>query len=327
MFGINKSGQESELEQLKKQNEELQERLYQSEESNKGLQMELDDARKENEELQLDIIQLKEEFGQYQSVQDDLQTQTDEVPDSISIEESISTENAIETSDCEYEKEEKKSEENQPMREDAMDKIQSLCQNILDKVGHLESSIVAELQSSINIARVKDDKMREKDEKLHEYVDKYERMFQNVQEDRYRKDKAKLINKVISYVDLMRRVLYDFDAKRNDQMPLTEDAAFFRQQIEGLILSMDDTLKHEMVYTLPMANHGDDVDEERMEVIDTVETDDSALVGKIFRSVSACYIWSLPYILKARINETGDEVRTYNFVLHPEEVITYKLKK
>lgn len=329
MFGINKNGQESELEQAMKEalqkNEELQEKLNQLEESNKRLQTELDDAQKKNDELQLDIIQLKEKSGQYQSEQDVSQAQTEEDSDSVPQEETATTGNAGEASDCENE--ENELGEQQPVCEDAMDKIHSLCQNILDKVGHLESSVVAELHSSINTVGVKDENIHEKDVKLQEFRDKYERLLQNVQEDRYRKDKSKLINKLISYVDLMRRVLYDYDAKREGMEPMTEDAIFFRQQIESLILSMDDALKHEMVNTLPMANPGDDVDEERMEVIDTVETDDPALDGKIFRSVSACYTWSLPYILKARINETGDEVRTYNFVLHPEEVITYKLKK
>lgn len=322
MFGINKNGQESELEQAMK--EALQEKLKQLEERNKSLQTELDDARKKNEELQLDIIQIKEKSGQCQSEQDVSQAQTEEDSDSVPQEETVSTGNTVEASDCE--KEEKELETQQLVGEDAMDKIYSLCQNILDKVDYLERSVVAELHSSINNASVKDENIREKDVKLQDFRDKYEKLLQSVQEDRYRKDKAKLINKMIFYVDLMRRMLYEFDAKRKDQMPLTEDAVFFRQQIETLILSMDDTLKHEMVYTLPVANQGDDVDEERMEIIDTVETDDPALVGKIFRSVSACYTWSLPYILKARVNETGDEVRTYNFVLHPEEVITYKQK-
>ena len=324
MFGINKNGQESELEQTMKEalqkNEELQEKLNQLEESNKRLKTELDDVRKKNEELQLDISQLKEKSGHYQSEQVISQAQTEENFVSVPQEEIVSTGKA-------GEKEEMELEEQQPLGEDAMDKISSLCQNILDKIGHLERSVVEELQSSINILGVKDDNIHEKDVKLQEFRDKYERLLQNVQEDRYRKDKSKLINKLISYVDLMRRVLYDYDAKREGMDPMTEDAIFFRQQIESLILSMDDALKHEMVNTLPMASPGDDVDEERMEVIDTVETDDPALDGKIFRSVSACYTWSLPYILKARINETGDEVRTYNFVLHPEEVITYKLKK
>lgn len=164
-------------------------------------------------------------------------------------------------------------------------------------------------------------------EKAIMWQEKYEKLYQNVQEDRYRKDKVKLAGRMIHHVDLLRRMLYDFNSNRDNSHAKDEETLFLEKQIEMIIAAMDDTLQHEMVMTRPMAQEGVIFDDEYMEAIDTVPTDDPALDGKVYRSVSACYYWTLPYILKARIDEKGDEVRSYNFMIHPEEVIIYKLNK
>ena len=121
-------------------------------------------------------------------------------------------------------------------------------------------------------------------------------------------------------------MLYEFNQHRSDKAK-SEETVFLEQQFEKLIVAMDDTLKHEMVSTMTQAAEGADFDEEPMEAIDTINTDNAALDGKVHRSLSACYVWTLPYILKARIDENGNEVRNYRFVLHPEEVILYKYNK
>ena len=164
-------------------------------------------------------------------------------------------------------------------------------------------------------------------EKLADRQTKYENLMQTVQEDRYRKDKVKLINRVIFFTDLIRRMLYDFNTHRDSSQPKNEETLFLEQQFEKIIETMDDTLRHEMVTTLPLPCEGDDFQDEYMEVIDTIETDNDALAGKVQRAISACYIWTLPYILKARLDENGNEVRHYQFVLHPAEVIVYRLVK
>lgn len=169
--------------------------------------------------------------------------------------------------------------------------------------------------------------VRQADTRCKQWQDKYDKLYQNVQEDRYRKDKVKLASRMIHHIDLLRRMLYDYNSGRDPNKPKDEEAQYLEKQIELIIAAMDDTLRHEMVQTLPMAKQGDIVNEELMEVIDTVPTADSALDGRVFRSVSACYYWTLPYVLKARLDEKGNEVRSYNFMLHPEEVIIYKMNK
>lgn len=186
---------------------------------------------------------------------------------------------------------------------------------LMEKLVHLEKLIAKEINNTSSLAGVMEKRLADRSVQ-------YEKLLQNVQEDRYRKDKAKLINKLIYFVDLQRRMLYDFDVHRPN-----DEVGFLRLQIENMIVAMDDALRHEMVTTMPMASEGDPLNEETMDVVDTVETDNPMLDSKIFRSISACYIWTLPYILKARVDENGDEVRNFKFVLHPEEVIVYKLKK
>ena len=171
-----------------------------------------------------------------------------------------------------------------------------------------------------------DESLRDKAARIDELSEKYERLMTSVQEDRYRKDKVKLISKIIFFTDLIRRMLYEFNQHRSNTAK-SEETVFLEQQFEKLIVAMDDTLKHEIVSTMPQAAEGADFDEEHMEAIDTIHTDNASLDGKVHRSLSACYVWTLPYILKARIDENGNEVRNYRFVLHPEEVILYKYNK
>lgn len=304
-LGKKKNGQECDLEQL----------LEAEKQKNQELQGNLDKTQKENEELQ---SKLDEALQRLQKQEDVNEEQEDETASQET--ESSSEQQSLGKDESENEAKDTESEEQQTSSAEAMDNIQSKCQRILEKLACLEDGINAVRQLSINM-------VSEKDNKIEEYIDKYDRLLDNVQQDRYLKDKLSLVKRIISYVELVREVLYEFDEKRGDSVPLTKDAVFFREQIENLTKSMAGTIRNEMVETIPMANMGDDFDEKRMDVIDTVETDNPSLNRKIFRSVSPCYIWSLPYILKARVTDTGDEVRSYKFVLQPEKVILYNLKK
>ncbi len=193
-----------------------------------------------------------------------------------------------------------------------------------------DSSLYARLEAIENILAQRiidrDKALLNKTARIDELSEKYERLMTSVQEDRYRKDKVKLISKIIFFTDLIRRMLYEFNQHRSDKAK-SEETVFLEQQFEKLIVAMDDTLKHEMVSTMPQAVEGADFDEEHMQAIDTIHTDNAALNGRVYRSLSACYIWTLPYVLKARVDENGNEVRNYRFVLHPEEVILYKYNK
>ena len=162
--------------------------------------------------------------------------------------------------------------------------------------------------------------------KLDSRTERLESINQAVQEDRYRKDKIKLINKYIYQMDIIRRVLYDFE---NDRQNMTEEEAvtFLQNQLKEIIVGMEATLTQEMVERIQNGENGASINLELQETIGTVKTNDVELDGKIYRSISPGYVWTLPYILKAKITDKGDEIKSYRFLIRAEQVITYKFKK
>lgn len=163
--------------------------------------------------------------------------------------------------------------------------------------------------------------------KLAEKQERLETILQSVQEDRYRKDKIKLINKYIYHIDLIRQTLYDFNSGRDSSKEKDPETVFLERQLEETAAGLEAVLMQEMVEKVQTGKNGGTVDPEMQETVETVPTNDPGMDGKIFRSLSPAYVWTLPYILKPRISDTGEEVRSYRFLIRPEQIITYKLKK
>lgn len=163
--------------------------------------------------------------------------------------------------------------------------------------------------------------------KLAEKQERLETILQSVQEDRYRKDKIKLINKYIYHIDLIRQTLYDFNSARDSSKEKDPETVFLERQLEETAAGLEAVLMQEMVEKVQTGKNGGTVDPEMQETVETVPTNDPEMDGKIFRSLSPAYVWTLPYILKPRISDTGEEVRSYRFLIRPEQIITYKLKK
>lgn len=161
--------------------------------------------------------------------------------------------------------------------------------------------------------------------KLEEKQERLEQIVHNCQEDRYRKDKGRLINRIIYQMDLIRNVIYDFDNEHPED--LSASVAFLRQQFLEIITYMEETLRAESVECIRLGKDGSAVDLELQEVTDVVITDKPELAGKVHRSIHPGYIWRLPYILKAKIKDDGSVVKDYDFLIRPEQVITYKLNK
>lgn len=162
--------------------------------------------------------------------------------------------------------------------------------------------------------------------KIDEKQERLEYIIQTSQEDRYRKDKIKLINKYIYHMDLIRKTLYDFDhGVLND--PSENPGQFWRSQLEALIKGMEATLLQEMVEVSVFGKPGDPVNPDYQETLDMIATDNPELDGKICSSVNPGYIWTLPYILKAKITDNGDEIKHYRFLLRPEQITVYKYNK
>ena len=196
--------------------------------------------------------------------------------------------------------------------ETALVDIQSNLKTILSLVSQENSRLVKENSDLEN--------------RLDEKQMRLEQIVQVCQEDRYRKDKVKLINKYVYHIDLIRKTLFEFAADRK-KMQGAKAVDFLVHQLEELVVGMDATLQQEMVEIRRFGKPGDAVNLDMQEVIGSVPTDDSSLDGKIHSSVSPAYIWTLPYILKAKVTDNGDEIKSYNFLLRAEQVIVYKFNK
>jgi molecular chaperone GrpE (heat shock protein) len=157
-------------------------------------------------------------------------------------------------------------------------------------------------------------------------TDKYDAITRQMQEDRYRKDKVKILSRTIRMRGMITDMLADYD---NDAMSGndTPAAQHLKLQLHKIIDCLEADLRQEMVYKLENGVEGADFNDELMEACGVELTDKPELSGKVCRSVEPGYYWTLPYILKPRISDTGEEIYSYKFILSYEQVITYKYQK
>lgn len=161
---------------------------------------------------------------------------------------------------------------------------------------------------------------------LDAYSEKYDAIVSHVQEDRYRKDKAKMITRLIRMRGLIKDIAAEYQTEHMEGAD-SPAAQFLQKQLEALVVGLDNDLAQEMVYKIPEAQEGSEFNAERQEATGTQPTDDPEKVGKVYKSLSPAYYWTLPYIFKARVNENGETIHSYKFILTYEQVITYQLNK
>lgn len=209
----------------------------------------------------------------------------------------------------------------EPKETDAMqwDNMQKILESIKKVVVNLDSQISNEHQRLLKENSDIQELLDQKQEHL-------EQITQTCQEDRYKKDKIKLVNKYIYQMDLIRKVLYDFNSLRTMQSD-EESVAFLENQLKSIVVSMEATLAQEMVEPIQYGEDGGTVNPELQETIDVVATNNPELDGKIYSSINPGYVWTLPYILKAKITDNGDEIKSYRFLVRPEQIIVYRLNK
>jgi len=161
--------------------------------------------------------------------------------------------------------------------------------------------------------------------KLDEKTSRYQELLERVQDDRYRKDKVKILRRNINLRNLISGVLDDYRLAIPRLAGYDAPASIFlEQQLEKVVEKLDADLRQEMLVPLVNGREGSDFDAEHQEIVEQQPTDRPELDGKVCRSVAPGYVWTLPYIFKPRVNESGEEVYTYRFLLRSEDVITYK---
>lgn len=202
--------------------------------------------------------------------------------------------------------------EETPKQESSNEEVMTLLNTINDAINEQLASLM--------------DKQRTMSLKLDKREEQYEQLMSRVQEDRYRKDKVKTL---LSIIRTRSNIIDGLEYYHSEKMDGTDTQAaeFLVKQLEAVIVGIDANLRQEMIVKIEKGTPGSDFDEDQQEAVGTEITDNPELSGKVCRSVSPGFYWTLPYILKPRVNETGEEVRNYKFIISYEQVITYQYKK
>ena len=156
--------------------------------------------------------------------------------------------------------------------------------------------------------------------------DRLENIIQTVQEDRYRKDKLKLINRCIFQSEMLRKTIYEYP-DITKEMTLEQKEEFLLKQLNSVVIGFDSMLADEGAVVTHFAAVGEKMNNEFQEAVGARETDDEAKNGTVAEVVSPGYVWTLPYILKAKVNESGEEIKRYKFLMQTEKIIAYKFVK
>ena len=168
--------------------------------------------------------------------------------------------------------------------------------------------------------------------KLEDKLSRRETDLQQYQEDIYRKMATPYIRQFITLGDMIQKVLFDsadlgdmiqkvlFDSADNTS------AFFWQEQLSKIRDSINYILKDFSVKTYTSVNNNN-FDPEKQEVASYWETTDILLDKKVRRSLAPGYIWTLPYIVKAKANGEPHPLKAYEFILRKEQVETYKLSK
>lgn len=154
--------------------------------------------------------------------------------------------------------------------------------------------------------------------KLEDKLSRRETDLQQYQEDIYRKMATPYIRQFITLGDMIQKVL--FDSADNTS------AFFWQEQLSKIRESINYILKDFSVKTYTSVNNNN-FDPEKQEVASYWETTDILLDKKVRRSLAPGYIWTLPYIVKAKANGEPHPLKAYEFILRKEQVETYKLSK
>ena len=198
----------------------------------------------------------------------------------------------------------------------------------LDKISDENAAILSLLESHDLTLKDIQEKQGEKIKTIEEQSDirqeKLEHIIQTVQEDRYRKDKLRLINRCVYQADLVRKTVYDYPELSKD---IENKEEFLLRQLQSVVAGIESMLADEGVLVRNFAAVGEKINPEYQEVIGVIETDDESKNNTVAEIINPGYIWTLPYILKAKVNESGEEIKHYKFLMQTEQIIAYKYVK
>ena len=141
---------------------------------------------------------------------------------------------------------------------------------------------------------------------------------QSFQEDYYRKTITPCVRQFIALSDMMRKVI--------DEAPEETNGQYFEVQFGKIIESIDYILRDFSFTTYQEGTCGMNYNPQKQDVVAYKETDNPELDKKVSRSLNPGYIWTLPYIIKAKANGEPLPLKSYELIFRKEQVETFKFK-
>lgn len=157
-------------------------------------------------------------------------------------------------------------------------------------------------------------------EKADERLQRRDSDVQSYQEDFYRKSITPYIRQFIVLGDMMRKIMNETIDEH-----LLKDESYWHNQFGKVIESINYILRDFSFTVYQDAKEGENYNPQKQEVISFKETDNVDLDKKISKSLNPGYVWTLPYIIKAKVNGTQLPLKEYELIFRKEQVETYKL--
>lgn len=142
---------------------------------------------------------------------------------------------------------------------------------------------------------------------------------QSFQEDLFRKSTTPYLKQFIALGDMMRKLVAE--TTENEKPSNT----YLHEQIQKLIESIDYILRDFSVEVYKHIPEEVQFNPQNQEVVAYCPTDNSELDRKVRRTINPGYIWTLPYILKAKANGEQLPLKEYSAIFRREQVECYKL--
>ena len=194
----------------------------------------------------------------------------------------------------------KENDKKESSSDDALQKIQDVLAEIKNDLFSGNSELIALLDKAEN-------RLQRRDAEV-----------QSFQEDYYRKTITPYIRQFIALGDMMRKVV--------DEAPEETKGQYIEAQFGKIVESIDYILRDFSFAAYQEGEYGSDYNPQKQDVVAYKETDKIELDKKVSRSLNPGYVWTLPYIIKAKANGESLPLKSYEFIFRKEQVETFKLK-
>lgn len=182
-----------------------------------------------------------------------------------------------------------------------------------DAIGQMSLTLSEKIDSeNLELVRILDkveDKLRRKESEL-----------QGFQEDFRLKATAPFLRQFINLGDMMRRVIDD------NPLNVDESAPYLLKQMQRLIESIDCILRDFSIEPF-LHNEEDVIFDPYTQQSFEYPTDNPDIDKKIRRTLNPGYVWTLPYIIRAKANGEEHPLKEYRMIFRREQVECFKYIK